>query len=385
MIASSEIGSPIGLDPGGETEIAPLRSIVMQQSLLLSHSMYVVALRQLKSASSRKPSLLTHWLVTMLMAVLFPLTMPGQQSTTASSSSPAQPVQLSADPVQPLTAIAEPAQPATVPARRATLPAPPPRAVSDSEDDQTPASGEIDINGGYSFDGFKNWGGPSVSGSFEPRNSFNEWSAGVARVEEFGATGYLFESGVDRDLTDTWDVGLNIGGANSFFLPQIAADITASRRWFDSDKFVTMFDGSYLRWQDVHRDYRWGVGAAYQFDRPWAVEAGVNIDVSTPGNVATEYQYVAVTQGREKKYLVTLRGEFGREAYQAIGPDTDISNFHSYGVSLKLRKWVGADWGFVATGNYYSNPFYQDKGIAVGFFKEFSGGRRHSTRQNLGR
>jgi YaiO family outer membrane protein len=170
---------------------------------------------------------------------------------------------------------------------------------------------------------------------------------------------------------------LDLAGSNSFFLQRFSADMSASRRWFNSDKFVTRVEGSYLRWQDIHRDYTWGVEAAYHFDRPWAVSAGIDADVSTPGNVVTEYQYFAIKQGREKKHLITLRGEFGREGYKVIGPTTSIANFQSYGVSLRLRQWVGRSWGFVATGSYSSNPFYQDRGVTFGLFKEFSGGRRH--------
>jgi YaiO family outer membrane protein len=364
-----------------------LQSIMLERPLLLFHTVYAFALRQLTGAGLRKLSLQTRWLIAIMMGLLFTFTAHAQQSTTSSLpvqpatavSLPAQPAPAASDPAQPVTAPAEPA----LHARPATMPVQPATAEdSDSANDQTPFSGEIDVNGGYSFDGFKNWGGPSVRSSFEPRNSFNEWSAGAARVQEFGATGYIVEGGIDRDLTDTWDVGLNIGGASSFFLPRFAADVSASKRWSDDEKFVMRLDGSYVCWQDVHRDYRWGLGAAYHFECPWAVEAGVNIDLSTPGNLCTADQYFAVTQGREKKYLVTLRGEFGREAYQVIGPVTSISNFQSYGISLKLRQWVGGGWGFVATGSYYSNPFYQDRGITVGFFKELAGGRRHSAIRN---
>ena len=365
-----------------------LQSIMLERPLLLFHTVYAFALRQLTGAGLRKLSLQTRWLIAIMMGLLFTFTAHAQQSTTSSLpvqpatavSLPAQPAPAASDPAQPVTAPAEPA----LHARPATMPVQPATAEdSDSGgNEQTPFSGEIDVNGGYSFDGFKNWGGPSVRSSFEPRNSFNEWSAGAARVQEFGATGYIVEGGIDRDLTDTWDVGLNIGGASSFFLPRFAADVSASKRWSDDEKFVMRLDGSYVCWQDVHRDYRWGLGAAYHFERPWAVEAGVNIDLSTPGNLCTADQYFAVTQGREKKYLVTLRGEFGREAYQVIGPVTSISNFQSYGISLKLRQWVGGGWGFVATGSYYSNPFYQDRGITVGFFKELAGGRRHSAIRN---
>jgi YaiO family outer membrane protein len=264
-------------------------------------------------------------------------------------------------------------------ARAEETPTPAPHTAAAAENDQMDASGEVEINGGYSYDGFKNWSGPAVRSSYEPRNSYNEWSAGAARVQEFGATGYLFEGGIDRDLTDTWDTSLDLGGSTSFFLPRFSADVSASKRWFDSEKLTTSFEGGFVRFQDVHRDYSWGVRAAYRFTRPWAVEAGVTADVSLPGSVVTEHQYFGVTQGREKKYLVTLRGEFGRDAFQQISPTASIADYPSYGVSLRLRKWVGNNgWGFVVTGSYDSNPYYQNKGVTVGLFKEFSGGRRHA-------
>jgi hypothetical protein len=158
--------------------------------------MYAFALRQLTDAGLRKSFLQARWLIAIMMGLLFTFTAHAQQSTT--SSLPVQPATEDSDAARPVTAISEPAQPAIAPAeptlhaRPATLPSQPATEVSDSNNDQTPFSGEIEVNGGYSFDGFKNWGGPSVRSSFEPRNSFNEWSAGVARVQEFGATGYIF-------------------------------------------------------------------------------------------------------------------------------------------------------------------------------------------------
>jgi YaiO family outer membrane protein len=114
------------------------------------------------------------------------------------------------------------------------------------------------------------------------------------------------------------------------------------------------------------------------------VEAGINIDLSTPTNQCTETQYVAVSRGRAKNFSVGLRGDFGRVAYQIIGPKTSISNLESYGISLQLRQWVGSNWGFLVSGSYSYNSVYQNEGITLGFFKGFSGSR-HSTNRSSGR
>jgi YaiO family outer membrane protein len=223
-----------------------------------------------------------------------------------------------------------------------------------------------------------------VHGSFSPRNSFNRWNAGVARVQQFGLSGQIYEAGIDRDLTNTWGSGLSISGSNALFLPQLAIDLSASKRWFGKKNFYTNFSGGYLRWQDTHRDYHWGLGASYHFQRPWGVEAGVNIDLSTPTNQYTETQYVAVSHDRPKKLSVGLRGDFGRIAYQIIGPTTSISDFESYGISLQVRQWVGSNWGFVVSGSYSYNSVYQSEGITLGFFKGYSGSR-HSISQSTER
>jgi YaiO family outer membrane protein len=258
-------------------------------------------------------------------------------------------------------------------------------ASDDNRSSQSPPTGEIEVNGGYSSDEFTNWSGPSVHGSFEPRNSYNRWSAGVARLAAFGTTSEVFEGGLDRDLTNIWDLGVSITGATGLFMPRLSADVFASKRWTGNAKIITTLNGSYVRWQDVHRDYRWGLDASYHFERPWSVNAGINIDLSTPTNQWTEDQYVSFTQGRAKRHLVTLRSDFGRAPYQVIGPTTSISDFQSYGVSMQLRQWVGGNgWGFVASCGYSTNHFYQSKGFTMGLFKEFAGGSSHQAKQGSG-
>lgn len=333
---------------------------MMRQSGLLFPSACTIALRQLADASPRKRLLRVRWLNGVLIAFLFSITAHAQPSD--SSSLPIQPAPVQPAPVQPT-----PVQPTT----------------EAPNNNQTPPSGEIDVSGGYSFDGYANWSGPSVRASFSPRNSFNRWSAGTARVQQFGETGQIFDGGIDRDLTNTWAGSLSISGSSAFFLPHLAVDVSASKRWFDHKKVLTTFSGSYVRWQDVHRDYRWGLGASYHFKRPWGVEAGVSIDLSTPTNQFTETQYVGVTYGSAKKRTVGLRGDFGRVAYEIIGPTTSISNLESYGVSLQLRQWVSGSCGFFVAGSYSYNSVYQSEGITMGIFKEFSGSRQ--SKQGSGR
>jgi YaiO family outer membrane protein len=76
-------------------------------------------------------------------------------------------------------------------------------------------------------------------------------------------------------------------------------------------------------------------------------------------------------QGREKKYQVTVRGEFGSELYQIIPPDVGVSNFPSHAISVSWRQWIRRDWGVTVGAGYYSSAYYQSKSAELGFFKDF--------------
>jgi YaiO family outer membrane protein len=97
----------------------------------------------------------------------------------------------------------------------------------------------------------------------------------------------------------------------------------------------------------------------------------VRWNISSPGSVFTQSQYVAVTQGRDKHHFVVLRAGFGREGYQVVGPANTLVDFHSQEASVTWRQWLKRPWGFNAVVEYYHNPFYQRAGVSVGVFREF--------------
>jgi YaiO family outer membrane protein len=81
--------------------------------------------------------------------------------------------------------------------------------------------------------------------------------------------------------------------------------------------------------------------------------------------------FVAVTEGTNKRYYVTVNAGFGEEAYQIVGPNTVLNRFESQNLTITWRQWTGKNWGFNFVADYYHNPFYQRGGGSFGFFREF--------------
>lgn len=236
-----------------------------------------------------------------------------------------------------------------------------------------PFSGSLEFGTGYS----------AMSAGYSPgdqtylhadieQTSNTEWSGDVLRARDFGDTGYLFVGGVMHDFADSLYGDLHMGGSSGgFFLPAFTVEGSLHKKWLSQKQLVTGFGMGYDRAKDEHRDTRLLASASYYFSRPWMLESGATFNLSAPGTVFSHSQYLAIRQGRNNKYFVTLRGEFGNEAYQITGVNTSISDFMSRSVSLTWRQWVHAGWGFNLAGQYYSNPYFQRKGGQLGIFKHF--------------
>ncbi len=204
------------------------------------------------------------------------------------------------------------------------------------------------------------------------QNSKTQWSGDASRAQEFGDTGYLLGGGITRDFTGSLYGDLHMGGSSGgFFLPVLTVEGNLHKKWMSQKQLATSFGIGYDRAKDEHRDTRLLASAKYFFERPWMLEGGMTFNLSAPGTVFSHSQFVAIRQGRDKKYFVTLRGEFGSEAYQVIGPSTSISDFKSHSVTLTWQQWVHASWGLNFGGLYYSNPSFQRKGVQLGIFKAF--------------
>ena len=235
------------------------------------------------------------------------------------------------------------------------------------------SSGYIEAGGSYSklTHNEGNWVSEYMKGEIQTSPT-DRWNAQLINAHEFGDDGAFIGIGELHDLTDKWYTSLSAGtSTDGFFLPRYRVDASINRKWLDTNQLVTTVGIGDYKARDVHENKSLFLGAAYYFQSPWVVQGGITFNDSSPGSVNSTYQFIAFTQGRQKDYLLTLLYGFGTEAYQIIGPQTAISDFHSQAVSLELRKWVSTDWGFDTRGEFYHNPIYDRTGITFGVFHDF--------------
>jgi YaiO family outer membrane protein len=237
---------------------------------------------------------------------------------------------------------------------------------------ETTRSSYLETVGSFSglSSGLSNWSKLSLLAVLKEGQTV--WSGEFSRIQEFGATGYFYLMGVTHEFNDRWYADAHAGSSTGgFFLPVLRTDDFLHKKWLGHKQLVTTIGAGYDRAKDAHRDHRWFTGATYYFDKPWVLEGGLTFNLSLPGPVYSHRQFLAVTQGRDKKRFITVRAGFGTEGYQLIGPKAAISDFASHEVSVTWRQWLRDRWGVNLIAEHYANPFYHRNSVELGLFREF--------------
>jgi len=218
---------------------------------------------------------------------------------------------------------------------------------------------------------YGNWLGEYLKGEVQTDPS-NRWNAEILNQREFRSTGVYGNIGNTHIFNEDWFGSVTAGaGDGGLYLPRYRFDAFINKKWLEDRQLITTLGVGMDKAMDPHRDASVFLGATYYFKTPWIIQGGIRLNNSNPGNINSTSQFIAVTQGENKKHFITLRYGFGHEAYQVIGPGQVLSDFPSQQVSLELRQWVGSDWGFNLSGERYHNPNYDRTGINIGLFIEF--------------
>ena len=186
------------------------------------------------------------------------------------------------------------------------------------------------------------------------------------------------KDGVFVGLSDTytfnedWYASLAVGfGDGAFYLPRYRLDATLYKKWLPQRNMVTSIGAGQYKAPDGHTDNSLSLGLVYYFDTPFIAEAGVRLNSSNPGAIKTQQQFLALTYGRVKQDLVTVRHGWGQEGYQTIAANTQLVNFASKETSISWRHWFAPRTGVLLGASRYTNPFYNRNGLTVGLFHDF--------------
>jgi YaiO family outer membrane protein len=232
--------------------------------------------------------------------------------------------------------------------------------------------GFVEVGGGHSA---LTQGNPSWTDGYlhaVVSGQANTFSTEITRQDRYGDTGWFVSGGLTHTFSENWYGDVFLGGSSRcFFLPKYRTDAFIHRKLLPNKQLIATVGFGYDRAKDIHSAYRLYTEGSYYLKSAWVLQGGVNWNRSMPGAVLGHTQYFAVTEGHEKQHYIALRGEYGREAYQLVSPQTVLVNFALRDVSATWRQWLSPTWGFNLSLEHYSNPLYRRMGGTLGFFLEF--------------
>jgi YaiO family outer membrane protein len=217
--------------------------------------------------------------------------------------------------------------------------------------------------------GYSNWSEEGVRGIYEISN--HQFAGELANMNRFN------ESGIYAAVQDTvllnadWFASMALGGGDgAAYLPKYRIDGFIHRKFLEDRQLIGSFGLGYYRSPDSHRDDNASLGFTYYTSLPWVIQAQAKRTRSLPGDIVTHQYFVAATWGSYKNTLITGRHGWGREGYQSLGDALSIARFDSHETSLAIKHWIAHDWGFRASVEQYTNPYYHRNGIQISLFKD---------------
>lgn len=257
-----------------------------------------------------------------------------------------------------VSAIAQPAQEVAGPAGQPAVSDEPLRSLELS-------TGAQNLTNGYG-----NWREVTLKGVYGAER--NVLQAELSAQRRFNQDGTFIGLSDTYTFNEDWYGFLGVGaGDGAFFLPRYRVDAALYRKLLPNRNLVVNVGVGYYKAPDIYNDRNISLGAAYYFEAPLLVEAGVRMNISNPGSVRTQQQFAALTYGRDKQDLVTARYTWGAEGYLAVGPVAQLVNFDNREASIAWRHWLSPRTGVSVSANRYNNPLYRRTGVNVGIFHSF--------------
>lgn len=250
-----------------------------------------------------------------------------------------------------------------------TAPAMVPTAPVISESDMQRS---IELSTGYQnlTAGLGSWRDLSLRGTYGLPSHVLQGEISVNR--RFNKEGVFVGLGDTYTINEDWYANLAVGfGDGAFYLPRYRVNATLYKKWLPQRNLVTSIGVGKYKAPDGHVDNSLALGVVYYFDAPWVAEFGLNANSSDPGAIKTQQQFLALTYGRAKENLVTVRHAWGNEGYQTIATNAQLVNFASKETSISWRHWFAPRTGVSLSANRYTNPFYIRSGMNVGIFHDF--------------
>jgi YaiO family outer membrane protein len=169
-----------------------------------------------------------------------------------------------------------------------------------------------------------------------------------------------------------WYGSLAVGAGNgAFFLPRYRVDAFLNKKWFAEKNLVTFVGLGRYRAPDGHVDGSTSLGFLYYFSIPLVVEGGIRRNISDPGSVSSQQNYLAASYGKHGGHMFIARHAWGTEGYLPIAPGSSLVGYMSKETTLSWRQWYSRRAGLAVELHRYENSLFQRKGAAITLFHDF--------------
>lgn len=250
-----------------------------------------------------------------------------------------------------------------------TAPSMVPTAPAVSESDMQRS---IELSAGYQnlTAGLGNWRDLTLKGTYGLPSHLLQGE--ISTMRRFNQNGVFVGLSDTYTFNEDWYGSVAVGfGDGAFYLPKYRVNATLYKKWLPQRNLVTSIGVGKYKAPDGHVDNSLALGVVYYFDAPWVAEFGLTANSSNPGAIKTQQQFLALTYGRAKENLVTVRHAWGSEGYQTIATNAQLVNFSSKESSISWRHWFAPRTGVSLSANRYTNPSYIRSGMNVGIFHDF--------------
>ena len=250
-----------------------------------------------------------------------------------------------------------------------TAPSMVPTAPAVSESDMQRS---IELSAGYQnlTAGLGNWRDLTLKGTYGLPSHLLQGE--ISTMRRFNQNGVFVGLSDTYTFNEDWYGSVAVGfGDGAFYLPKYRVNATLYKKWLPQRNLVTSIGVGKYKAPDGHVDNSLALGVVYYFDAPWVAEFGLTANSSNPGAIKTQQQFLALTYGRAKENLVTVRHAWGNEGYQTIATNAQLVNFASKESSISWRHWFAPRTGVSLSANRYTNPSYIRSGMNVGIFHDF--------------
>lgn len=184
-----------------------------------------------------------------------------------------------------------------------------------------------------------------------------------------------FNFGLSQDLSNDLYVVLNAGGSDrASILPALRANGLLNWRVTDVPGLVVGAGVDYYTIRSTGDVRSEGVIAQvlyYVPHTPVILQIDGGMSRNYPGSHTGHRYGGAVTIGNPDLLSLTLRADDARVAYEAVGPDVAIADFHSQHYLSKARYWMTPYFGLQVSGDFVRNRFYHRNEGRLGFLFRF--------------